>query len=1031
MTENSLIRAASFIPNSLQFPNAWVGHLPFAAWVIQEISPKIFVEIGTHSGNSYFSFCQSVKEANLATKCYAVDTWQGDVHAGNYGDEVFHQVNAHNQAHYANFSRLLRMTFDDAASYFSDGSIELLHIDGLHTYEAVKHDFETWLPKLAPGAVVLFHDTNVRERGFGVWKLWEELQTRYPNNIEFLHAHGLGVLQLDGALDDKKLLWLDPQSVEQQQLKDYFSALGARQLERFELGQTKTHVVNLNQAVAERDGQIGNLNQAVAERDGQIANLNQTATERDGQIANLNQTATERDGQIANLNQALQDARSSLGKLLLSNSWRITKPLRFVRRISISKSYVILRAKASNVSRNLWYSLPLSFSVKRKFKDAMFSALPWIFGWTKAYRAWTSFNTSENFSGLTNRAVHSQQAYNNEYVRLFKGKPLIEKPVKLICFYLPQFHAIPENNAWWGNGFTEWANVQPAQPQFDGHYQPHVPGELGYYNLLDPSVQSRQVELAKLYGIEGFCFYFYWFGGKRLLETPIENYLNDSSLDLPFCLCWANENWSRRWDGLDSEILMEQHHSPEDDLAFIQHVASYMHNFRYIRIGGKPLLLVYRPSLLPSAKETAKRWREWCINNGIGEIFLAYTQSFETVDPKKYGFDAAIEFPPNNSSPPNITDSVTPLVGDFGATVYDWRAFIERSNNYNRPKYKLFRGVCPAWDNTARRKSKGSILINSSPQGYQEWLYNAIADTRARFEKADERLIFINAWNEWAEGAHLEPDQRYGYAYLEATRMAQVRSASRLQVKTDVLAIVVHAFYEDVFAEIIERLHEIKEVPFKLFVTTTHEKGASIDDILKSSGFPYELLPVANHGRDVLPFLKIINRVVDEGYAYILKTHTKKSNHRKDGDIWRRDLYDKLLNENSICRALDTFNRDANVGLIGPSEHVVPMNFYWGSNAMTIESLARRLGQAPEKIKPLTFIAGTMFFARTDALAPLLNMAIEDADFEPEGGQVDGTLAHALERAVSISCKTKSYDLVDTDMNKVGYASTNYRFVSN
>jgi len=169
MNQNSLLDIAAFSPRSLQSPSAWLGHLPFAGWVIQEISPKIFVELGTHSGNSYFSFCQSVVEAGISTKCYAVDSWQGDEHAGQYDEETFAKVNAHHQEHYAGFSRLLRMTFDDAVTYFADESIELLHIDGLHTYEAVHYDFETWLPKLAPGAVVMFHDTNVRERNFGVW----------------------------------------------------------------------------------------------------------------------------------------------------------------------------------------------------------------------------------------------------------------------------------------------------------------------------------------------------------------------------------------------------------------------------------------------------------------------------------------------------------------------------------------------------------------------------------------------------------------------------------------------------------------------------------------------------------------------------------------------------------------------------------------------------------------------------------------------------------------------------------------------
>ena len=315
MNQNNLIAAALFTPNSLQFPNSWVGHLPFAAWVIHDVSPTIFVELGTHSGNSYFSFCQSVVETGISSKCYAVDTWQGDEQAGQYSDNIFAQVNAYHQEHYAGFSRLLRMTFDDAVTYFADESIELLHIDGLHNYEAVRHDFETWLPKLAPGAVVMFHDTNVRERNFGVWKLWEELQTRYPNNLEFVHSHGLGVLQLNNAPDDKRLEWLQPGSPEKQGLINYFAALGLRQFERFVLNELKQHAANLNQTIIERDGQITSLNQAVVERDGQIASLNQAVVERDGQIASLNQAVVERDGQIASLNQAVVERDGQIANL--------------------------------------------------------------------------------------------------------------------------------------------------------------------------------------------------------------------------------------------------------------------------------------------------------------------------------------------------------------------------------------------------------------------------------------------------------------------------------------------------------------------------------------------------------------------------------------------------------------------------------------------------------------------------------------------------------------------------------------------
>lgn len=375
-----------------------------------------------------------------------------------------------------------------------------------------------------------------------------------------------------------------------------------------------------------------------------------------------------------------------------------------------------------------------------------------------------------------------------KFVPITTAEPLATKPARVIALYLPQFHAIPENNQWWGEGFTEWTNVRAAKPHFKGHYQPHVPIDTGYYDLLDPTVQHRQVELAKLYGIGGFCFYFYWFGGKRLLEKPLENWLNDKSLDLPFCVCWANENWTRRWDGLDAEVLIAQRHSPEDDIAFIEEVAPFLRDERYIRVDGKPLLVVYRPSLLPSSKETAARWRQWCRDNGIGEIHLAYTQSFEHVDPRNYGFDAAIEFPPNRSRPPDLTNAVTPLDRDFSMKVYDWSVLNERSARYEQPRYTLYRSVCPSWDNTARRKSAGTVFVNNSPELYREWLSRAIADTASRFEEPDQRLVFVNAWNEWAEGAHLEPDASYGYAWLQATRDALEGQAVR---RTDRRRIVI------------------------------------------------------------------------------------------------------------------------------------------------------------------------------------------------------------------------------------------------
>lgn len=607
-----------------------------------------------------------------------------------------------------------------------------------------------------------------------------------------------------------------------------------------------------------------------------------------------------------------------------------------------------------------------------------------------------------------------------EYIpRLPVSTAPITKAARVIAFYLPQFHPIPENDAWWGKGFTEWTNVKPARPQFEGHYQPHIPDNyLGYYNLLDRKVQAKQIELAKLYGIEGFCFYLYWFSGKRLLEQPLDNYLNDPTLDFPFCVCWANENWSRRWDGLDHDLLMTQNYSDSDDIDFIKNCAIYLRDPRYIRIEGKPLLLIYRPNLFPDMKATANRWRTWCRTNGIGEIYLVYAQSFESVNPSIYGFDAATEFSPNNSSPKNITGQIQPIAKDFEGAVWDWRTLVERSENYQKPDYKLFRSVNPGWDNTARKKSKGSIFVHSSPASYQQWLLNAIRDTQERFSHPDERIIFVNAWNEWAEGAHLEPDQRYGYAYLESTRLAQVRSniicSHTTQKKSGRMAVVIHAFYPDVFEQILEAMPASLTKNAELFISTIAEHQHKVRHIVSKLEMPSEVFVYDNHGRDVLPFLKMLRIINERDFDYLLKLHTKKSLHRDDGDRWRDDLYAKLLDSQVAEQLASYFEAHPEVGLIGPEGHIVNLCCYWGSNKITVESIARRLGITNLDVYESKFVAGTMFFARIAALEPLLNISLSEEEFEPEEGQVDGTLAHAIERAIALSAAATNMGIVST-----------------
>ncbi len=349
--------------------------------------------------------------------------------------------------------------------------------------------------------------------------------------------------------------------------------------------------------------------------------------------------------------------------------------------------------------------------------------------------------------------------------------------MRLIAFYLPQFHPIPENDEWWGEGFTEWTNVRKAAPLFPGHYQPHVPGQLGYYDLRSSDIRTAQAALAREYGIYGFCYYHYWFNGRRLLEWPFNEVLRSRKPDFPFCLCWANENWTRRWDGEDKQVLIAQKYSYEDDRHHIESLIPAFRDERYIRINGRPVFLVYKTNLLPDAKKTAELWRDTAKRMGLGDIYLIRVENcFQGYDPppEEIGFDAAVEFAPHlGSFGPLVTSEVARYNESVQTNplIYDYDHIMKEMLTRPKPPYKLFKGIFPSWDNSARRKDSPAIFINSSPEKYAFWLSQIVWHTFEHLE-GNEQLVFINSWNEWGEGCHLEPDEKYGLQYLESTSFA-------------------------------------------------------------------------------------------------------------------------------------------------------------------------------------------------------------------------------------------------------------------
>lgn len=357
---------------------------------------------------------------------------------------------------------------------------------------------------------------------------------------------------------------------------------------------------------------------------------------------------------------------------------------------------------------------------------------------------------------------------------------------KLIAFYLPQFHVIPENSEWWGAAFTEWTNVARGRPNFEGHVQPKIPGELGYYDLSEVDVMARQAALARTYGLHGFCFYHYWFGGRRILEKPVDQFLK-SDIDFNFCLCWANENWTRTWDGKEQDVLLHQRYAEGDALAFIRDLMPYIRDPRYIRVNGAPLVMVYRAKAIPDAAAWFRIWKNYAAEHGIPDLHICVVDFYDIKTAKQVGADALVEFPPHKFNGPETRPS-RPLKmtnSEFKGGVLDYARIVARSANRPESNERLYRGVMPGWDNTARRQNTPTIVIKSSPRKYEEWLRFLRVQAAVDHTDADHRLIFLNAWNEWGEGCYLEPDQQFGLGYLESTLRSSVFDRGRGEIMVE------------------------------------------------------------------------------------------------------------------------------------------------------------------------------------------------------------------------------------------------------
>ena len=366
------------------------------------------------------------------------------------------------------------------------------------------------------------------------------------------------------------------------------------------------------------------------------------------------------------------------------------------------------------------------------------------------------------------------------------ASPLPE--IRAVAFHLPQYHPCPENDAFWGRGFTEWRNVVTARPRFRGHVQPHLPSDLGFYDLRLPEARAAQAELAQAYGLHGFCYYHYWFAGRRVLNAPVDAILASGDPDFPFMLCWANENWTRAWDGGPREVILAQSYSRADTVAHARHLVPALSDPRAIRVAGRPAFAVYNTDDLPDPLAWSDLFRETLAGFAIDPYLIRVErwQDHDTRAPQALGFDAALDFQPFSRrfhawlrAPQPIGRCVKGRIDRelrrFGPRDrhHDMAAFVDFDIEQKRPGYSWFPGVCPSWDNSARRPSgKAIVFRNTSPELFSRWI-----DAKRRLlPPTNENLLFVNAWNEWAEGNHLEPCLRDGHAWLKALQHALTKS---------------------------------------------------------------------------------------------------------------------------------------------------------------------------------------------------------------------------------------------------------------
>jgi lipopolysaccharide biosynthesis protein len=610
----------------------------------------------------------------------------------------------------------------------------------------------------------------------------------------------------------------------------------------------------------------------------------------------------------------------------------------------------------------------------------------------------------ENYNKYLNNV-----SYQNNYANYFDASSSNE--VNIIAFYFPQFHEIAENNEFWGNGFTEWTNVTKAVPFFEDHYQPKLPGDFGFYNLeYDTAILYKQSELAKKIGINTFCFYYYDFGDKQLMTKPIKNFL-DSNIDMKFCLCWANENWTKRWDGLDNEILIKQNYDEHYE-NFIYKILDYFNDNRYIKINNSPLLIIYKSDDIPDINNRIHVWNKVLKDNGFNDLYLLYINGEEDA-----GFDGSISFAPTNVDLLNINKILDNKIiyQRHSMGIFDYQELIDKSL-LKLTSDNIYPCICPSWDNSPRRVNNCGIFINDHQNSYCEW----ILESYKKSKSTKEKLLFINAWNEWGEGTYLEPDRKFGYKNANAHTIANILRDLHIDKSSNELfslptkdrnqpkvAYIIHCYYEELLQDILNKISNTSE-EYDLFVSIPRNCSEKLYPLIFCNNPYTKILHVDNVGRDILPWLRFNEKVDFSTYDCVCKLHTKKTISDPDlGENNRELSLKRLVGNNQIISHNTSLIRDG-YSMLVPIGLKYSLSEYIGSNLNNIQDiLCKNID-----IQNYTFGAGTMFFYDPKAMNGILKL-FKNLSFNNEPIGIDGDICHAIERIFGWYVESNGYDIIE------------------